>query len=101
MHDLSASSKGHWLPEWSPDSSFLERYRCTYAPALAFSVSKTHDFETSEEVVQDAFVVLHNKMLNGSKMSLSEFLEDCSQQVDRCLPRANPSPQDSHPGQRI
>jgi RNA polymerase sigma factor (sigma-70 family) len=74
MHDLSASSHGHWIPEWSPDSSFLERYRCTYAPALAFSVSKTHDFETSEEAVQDAFVVLHNKMLNGSKMSLSEFL---------------------------
>lgn len=60
------------LSDW-PTSTFDERYRCAYAPALAFSNAITHDWERSEEVVQDAFILLHNEIENGANMSCAWF----------------------------
>lgn len=59
-------------PDW-PNSNFNERYRCTYAPALAFSHTITRGWERSQEVVQDAFVVLHKEIDNGANMTRAWF----------------------------
>ena len=58
--------------DWAT-STFDERYLSTYEQAWAFSNAITHDREKSQEVVHDAFMVLHNRIDNGASRTRSWF----------------------------
>ena len=73
MHDSSASSQDRWLPVWSPESPFQERHESNYRSACAWSKSITKDFQASQEAVNDAFIVLHERMKRDDEMSPLQF----------------------------